>query len=365
MIFRLLIILYYTSTIIPVQAQDVRENFKFSKFKYDNNELSEALKFINNALNQDSLYVNAYFLRSQINYKLGKYYNSVLDINRIFKLDENSPITGVEYFIQRGASFLELDDYDNAELDFKKAIEISSENYRSYFFMAKIDLHKKRFDSALENLDVAARIEPFDAGIYSLRAEVKSQYLRPQQGNSDYRDILSDLNMALNLDTANYLYFSQRSDFLKKMGETEKAMHDYNRMIALSPKKNDAYTSRGVLKMHKYEFIAAAKDFSKSISLNPDAEHNYRYRGLCYNNMNNFDKAYKDFTKSIDLLTAELQDSPEKNLVRSTLAETYVLRGHCLNLMGSDQLACRDFARAYNLGIKKGLNYYRKFCGIY
>jgi hypothetical protein len=51
--------------------------------------------------------------------------------------------------------------------------------------------------------------------------------------------------------------------------------------------------------------------------------------------------------------------------LKNTLAETYVLRGHCLNLMGNNAQACQDFLMAHNLGIKKGLNYYRKYCGIY
>ncbi len=81
--------------------------------------------------------------------------------------------------------------------------------------------------------------------------------------------------------------------------------------------------------------------------------------------MSRFAEAQKDFTKSIDILTKELERTANKEIVQKNLAETYLLRGHCLNLMGNNANACRDFLAAYNLGVKKGLNYYRKYCGIY
>jgi tetratricopeptide (TPR) repeat protein len=117
--------------------------------------------------------------------------------------------------------------------------------------------------------------------------------------------------------------------------------------------------------MNNYDYRSAALDFTKSIIINPDDERNYRFRGLCYNNLNNLDDAFRDFTKSIDLLNIELGSSSSKDMIRNKLGETYLLRGHCLNLMGNNAQACRDFLFAHNLGVKKGLNYYRKFCGIY
>ena len=66
-------------------------------------------------------------------------------------------------------------------------------------------------------------------------------------------------------------------------------------------------------------------DFTKSILLNPDIESNYRYRGLCYNNLNNLGEAYKDFSKSIDMLSVNLKNTTDDQLIKKTLAETYIL----------------------------------------
>ncbi len=346
-------------------AQDPRENFKFAKFNYDKGEFGEALKFLNHAVADDSLYMNAYYLRAETYYELKQYYNAVIDINKILKLDNTQNSFTGDYYLTRGKAFLALSDIDNANADLEKCIALSGSNAQAHYFLASLRYATRNFDEALAELELAIAINAKNPAYYALNAEIKMDYYHPVCGSQEYRDILSDINMALTFDPENYQYYEMRSNFLANMGEREKAMEDYDTMIKLSPKKNDAYTSRGLMKMNQYEYREAVLDFTRSIILNPEVETNYRYRGLCYNNLNNYKEAYKDFSKSIEFLKLELDKTAEKEKVQNTLAETYILRGHCLNLMGSNAQACRDFLMAHNLGIKKGLNYYRKYCGLY
>jgi tetratricopeptide (TPR) repeat protein len=339
-------------------AQDPRENFKFAKFNYDKGEFGEALKFLNHA-------INAYYLRAETYYELKQYYNAVIDINKILKLDNTQNSFSGDYYLTRGKAFLALDDIDNADADFEKSIALTANNAQGHYYLARLRYVTRNFEEALTELESAIAINSKNAAFYALKAEIKMEYYRPVSGSQEYRDILSDINMALAYDPENYQYYEMRSRFLANMGEREKALEDYDTMIKLSPKKDDAYTNRGLMKMNQYEYREAVLDFTRSILLNPEVETNYRYRGLCYNNLNNYKEAYKDFSRSIDLLKVELERTAEKEKIQNMLAETYILRGHCLNLMGSNSQACRDFLMAHNLGVKKGLNYYRKYCGLY
>lgn len=348
-----------------LQAQDSQENFKFGKFKYDNGQFQESLEFLNKALQEDSLYINAYFLRAEVYYEIGQYYNAVLDINRILRLEETQSAYAGNYYLTRGKSFLGLKDYSNAEIDFEKSQSYLPDNADLFYYKGKLKIETNVLMEALSNIDASIQFQSDEPKYYALRAQIKIHHFNPAPNSEDYQSVLGDINVAIALDPDNPEYYIVRSNFLKSMGEVTAALNDYNTVIELSPKKEGAYTSRGVIKMNNYEYRSAALDFTKSIVINPDDERNYRYRGLCYNNLNNFADALKDFTKSIDLLTILLDDSAEKEPIKNTLAETYLLRGHCLNLMGNNAQACRDFLMAHNLGIRKGLNYYRKFCGIY
>lgn len=361
---RLILILFilYTS---HLQAQDPRENFKFAKFNYDKEKYAEALKFLDLAIDEDDLYVNAYYLRAETNYELGQYYNAILDINRIFKIDNTVNSSTTDYYLTRGKSFLAIDDFSNAKADLEKSISYSSTNSYAYYFLSRHYLNTKQYQEALLEVEKALRINPNEPDFHALKAEIKIAHFQPVIGSNEYKEILAEIDVAIALDELNYEYYNIRSDFYKDLGEVDKALEDYDAMIRLSPKEDNAYTSRGLIKMTQYKYQGAALDFSKSILLDPQIEKNYRYRGLCYNNLNNFRDAYKDFTKSIEMLSVQLNSTAEAHLVKNTLGETYLLRGHCLNLMGNNAQACRDFLQAHNLGVKKGLNYYRKYCGIY
>jgi tetratricopeptide (TPR) repeat protein len=350
---------------IELQAQNAQENFKFAKFNFDNGKFQESLGFLDKALKQDPQYVSAYYLRAEVYYHLNQFYSTISDINQIFKIETKPTAFTGNYYLTRGKAFLGLKDLDNAAEDFKIAESTLKNDAEIYYYKAMLEHERGNFVDALTSLEHAIDITSDDPEFYAFRAEIKMQQMNPAPDSEDYQSILGDINVALALDPDNYTYYSLRSNFLNSMGENEEAMRDYNKMIELSPNTEDAYTSRGVLKMNKYDYRSAALDFTKSILINPNDERNYRYRGLCYNNLNNFSEAYRDFTKSIDLLTKELSVTSQKDIVQNTLAETYILRGHCLNLMGNNAQACRDFLSAHNLGIKKGLNYYRKYCGIY
>ena len=350
---------------IHLNAQDFREHFKFAKFKYDNGLFQESLEFLDKALAEDSSYVNALYLRAKVRYELGQYYNSILDINKILKIDGTNDAYHGNYYLTRGKSFLKLEDYSNASIDFDKAHEILNDDHDLFYSKSKLSIAQGDFPQALADIDVSIAAKSDEPSYYALRSEIKLKVLTPAPNSDDYESVIGDINVAIALAPENPEFYLLRSNFLETMGENEAAIDDYNKVIELSPKQELAYTNRGVIKMNNYEYQSAALDFTKSIIINPDDERNYRYRGLCYNNLNNLAKAFKDFTKSIDLLTVLLDDSAEKEPVKNTLAETYLLRGHCLNLMGNNAQACRDFLMAHNLGIRKGLNYYRKFCGIY
>ena len=348
-----------------IQAQESQELFKFGKFNYDKKEYKEALGFLDQALDKDSLYFNAYYLRAETYYALEQYYNAILDINKVLKTQDSAAADYVKYYITRGKSFLALDDFTNAESDLELSLDYQQENPQAYYYKAMLGLATLNFTDAIEAINTAIK---YDAGVpeyYALRAQIKNKFTNPVPNSEDYQSILGDINVAIALEPQNHEFLLVKSDFLNSMGEFEAALNDYNTVIKLSPKKEEAYTERGVIKMNNYDYRSAALDFTKSIIINPDDERNYRFRGLCYNNLNNFDDAFRDFTKSIDLLNIELGSSSSKDMIRNKLGETYLLRGHCLNLMGNNAQACRDFLFAHNLGVKKGLNYYRKFCGIY
>lgn len=347
-----------------VCAQSAREYFKFAKFRFDNHEYKSALDFINKAISEDSVYQNAYYLRARIYFEQTQYYSAIVDINRLLNHKGPADFFTGDIFLLRARCHLALNEFALAAEDFERAEPLLKGNPILLYYQAKLDQATGNYPGALAYLDQAQHINPKMPDVYAFRAEIKNQLLDPKHNQADYQSILNDINQAIALEPKEYKYLLIRSKFYNEMGKHDEAVRDFDNMIALFPNNVDAYSARGVAEMNQYNYRSAALDFTKSILIDPNNEKYYRLRGLCYNNLENYPEALKDYTTSIDLLTKKLEGQKDREL-QNTLAETYILRGHCLNLMGNNARACRDFLMAHNLGIKKGLNYYRKYCGLY
>ena len=167
---RFLFFFLFFITHVVLAQDDPRENFKFAKFNYDKERYEEALKFLDKALFTDDQYVNAYYLRAETYYELAQYYNAILDINKIFKIDNTENISTTDYYLTRGKSFLAIDDFSNANADLLKSIASSKTNADAYYYLAKLRYRTRNHSEALQELDTAIMLDQNNPDFHALRA---------------------------------------------------------------------------------------------------------------------------------------------------------------------------------------------------
>jgi len=345
-----------------VAQEDPRELFKFAKFKFDKAEYEEALNYLDQTLTVDSTYSNAYLLRAEVYYQLEDFKLAIQDLNSAFNID--SAYNGFlnKYHLLKGKAYLRLNQLDKAEETYRELISIDDYYSEVYYELANLQFLKDEPVAAIVTLNKAIKVDPKNGKYYATRAYFTSKTYTIFPGDKNYRAINDDYNLALYLDPDNYEFYKLRSEFKRQMGQEIEALGDYNKMIEIKPEENYAYTERGVLKMHKEKYIEAINDFNSSIELYPNDAKNFKYRGLCHHNMREYYDAYNDFTKSIDILNKELSAVDGQNNIKSQIAQTYLMRGHSLFAMGKGSEACVDFLKALDMGERKGLNYFRKYC---
>lgn len=87
------------------------------------------------------------------------------------------------------------------------------------------------------------------------------------------------------------------------MGENQlnKAIDEFNQMIALDPGVVDAYFNRAIAHARNGNLQAAIADYSKTISLEPDSNNAYLYRGDLFNQLGQYEKAIADYSHAISI----------------------------------------------------------------
>jgi len=331
-----LIILYTIWNISMSYAQMApREYFKFAKYNYDNNEYQAALNMLDKAINTDPQYVNAYYLRAEVKYSLGNYQSALLDIDHVISQDNEDNTYYPDYLLLRGKLYRELDHKNLAVIDLNKSILLSSTQAEAYFERARIK-KERNFTGSVSDMNNAILINPDNPEYYAVRAQIKRDFYHPNYESSKYESILIDIDKAITLSSEYFDYYKFRNRLYIESGHKNRALKDLNNMVIKFPDQQYGYEARALIRMKDAFYKNAIIDYNQAIKLSPNDDKNYRYRGLCYHNIGFYHKARKDFTKAIEILSKKISN------------EDYYSK-----------------RKANELGIGKGLLYYKKFCERY
>lgn len=360
-------ILTFLLTINIVSAQKApREFFMVAKYKLDQKDYQSALDFINSAIVSDSTYINAYLLRAKINFHLGYFNSTINDIDKAFSLDPQKGKYMSEYYLLRGQSYRMINKKHAASKDIETTLSLEDSNSEAYYERALLNSQEGKYREALQDMNKAIEIHADIPEYYSYRANIKQSLFKPLPGTSSFVSMLSDINVAIALNPDKYEYYKFRFHLMKEEKQkTGILLEELNTIITHFPDQPEMYIERGIINLNNYLYKDAIRNFTHAIELNDKLQDAFRYRGVCYHNINKPTKAIQDFSTTIRIIENMLSNKHDNTKFETILAETYIHRGYSYQISQNNQQACKDFLRAYNLGSKIGLNYYKKFCRGY
>ena len=140
------------------------------------------------------------------------------------KNDINLKARNYEYFFNRAQDKFELADYEEAILDYNKALELSPK---------EICL------------------------VYSMRGNAK-------RNSGDFDGAISDQNKALNLDPLYADAYFNRSNAKFQKGDFQGAIEDYSQVITINPNDSDAFFNRANVKKEVGDIQGACEDWRKA-----------------------------------------------------------------------------------------------------
>ncbi len=139
----------------------------------------------------------------------------------------NKKIRNYEYFFNRAQDKYEVANYEEAILDYNKALELSP---------TEICL------------------------IYSMRGNAKRNL-------DDFDGAISDQNKALDFDPLYVDGYFNRGSAKYMMGDFPGAIEDYTQVIKINPKDSDAFFNRAKIKKEIGDIRGACKDWKKGAEL--------------------------------------------------------------------------------------------------
>ncbi len=293
----------------PVLADDHFAHLRYlasAEFNWQMKKREQALKDMDKCIEAYSKNAGAYAMRANMRGVMGDNKGALDDCNTALYLKPNL----TEALRLRAAAKTALEDYTGAAEDFNALIKKDSLDAR--LFLARADVYSvsDKYDLAKKDIDKASTLDPPQDGLQRSLLIWNLQSKR-------FKDALPHAEKLVEKSPKSLDVYYFRAQAHSGMGQKQKAIEDYTRVIKIDPKFDTAYVNRGWEKMILKDYNGSIEDSETASRINPKHAYSVQNKALVYFIQGDFTKAapiYKD--------AAILQKTPDRR-VRSHLLSAF------------------------------------------
>ena len=152
---------------------------------------------------------------------------------------------------------------------------------------------QRDFDGAIADFSLAIELEPCPRHFYA-RAVA-------EQIKGETEAALHDYTRCIALDENFALAYGGRGLVKSRLGALGEAIADYTRSLDLDPRLADAYCNRGTAKYRLRDYEGAIADYSLALSIAPENATYYANRGTIRHTAGDLDGAIADYNHANQL----------------------------------------------------------------
>ncbi len=219
-----------------------RINYKLGNFK-------EAKDYINKSLELKSKFLEALQLQVKILIELEEYMNALTAAKKAIILKDNAYNN---YY--HGIVSEYLKNYNQAEIDFQKAIAKNRRFVEPYIAIARLRLNMNKLNQAIENCNTAIELDKDNTDAYLVRSQV---YIKMME----YNKAIDDISKNIIIDPENIEMYLIRGTYYQQYAQHQNAINDFTKAIMMDDKCSEAYYKRAYSYEQIANYKAAIKDY--------------------------------------------------------------------------------------------------------
>jgi len=150
-------------------------------------EYKDAYKLVDDGIQKNSDFAPYYLTRGIILINNKRYDKAIEDLNRALDLTQgkNDKILENKIYVNRGAAYQKLTEYDAALSDYSKAISLSTKNPNVYMYRGFLYYQTQDYNEALKDFNLVIEIDPENPIAYYNRGMI---YLKLDNETDACRD---------------------------------------------------------------------------------------------------------------------------------------------------------------------------------
>jgi tetratricopeptide (TPR) repeat protein len=272
---------------------------------------------------------------------LDKSFESVENSREWRTLWRNDWYTEEEHFVREIEYLIGNESYKEARIQLDEKIGEDPENAALYHLRAKVSLEQDEFRDALSDSEMALRYGKDELDYLVTRSSILREMKK-------YGEAVKSMNRAIYLYPERLDLLMVRSEIHQLSGDLSRALDDIEKYIGYIDNDKAALLLCGLLNQESGKLYPALECFNKLIELDQGNAQYFNARGNAYFVSGTYRYAIADFGMALDL-------DPSNEM-------TYLNRGKSYLAVDDKERACYDFRQAAEKGNKEASELFYTYC---
>ena len=237
---------------------------KKSKFDFNansQNDYNDALEIFENIFIENPHHLISLEMAAICKIELSKFIEAIIDFDNIidnFKTKKYYFKSDVYYY--RGLAKYEINDFQGAQDDFNKMIELDPNDANAYWCRGNTNYVIGDYIGSIEDFTIYFRLNGNDARVYYQMGCSKFEL-------KDFQGAIDDFTMAIKLDSNITEIFEFRGDAKYKLYDYYGSIEDYSKAIEFDSNNARLFMNRALSKFELENYHGAIEDFTEVINL--------------------------------------------------------------------------------------------------
>jgi len=307
----------------PFHPDKAKRSYWLALRYYDSNRFSDAIPWLNTAIENDARYAPAWALRGRCYLHSNKPESAIADLNQAALLAPSE----LDILIDRSQANFALDRSSLAISDLTEVLNEDASLSLAWKLRGKYRFLINDDAEALNDLTNSAQLNPNDADVFFMRAELLRRLgrdtdsildygitisldpLRPKpylaraelfSAQKLYPAVITELNGFIRLESQNETAYFMRGIAHKKLNHLTDAIKDFNQCEKINSNyffKNNGHAERGPLFYFINEDTRALIDINRALNENSNQIELVKIRGMLLARLNEHKMAIADFSE--------------------------------------------------------------------